>query len=516
MQKIIKQPWFYLLIIVSAVVLFFFRQLKYPAFNLIDDGYSLFIAHELHQDYSLDNWQENLVEKEVAKGRLRPGYYLYYYLVFLAGGEEPLMYWVAQAATLFGVLVLVYYFVKEATDNQKAAIVSALIALLFPSLIENFLRLGPAESRQILWLLLSMFFILKVLKRKTQVFWHSFLAVLFYFWALLTKETSILALPMLLLLPLANWLTSWKKIKKSPRFHQQLGLILTLGLGSAIFLLMLPVGQGYSGGLSFDLTAAKESLFYVRAAFPEFHWLLVAGGLLFVRRLIDNRKGIYLAKNEFLLPLIFFGLAAAYLLFPLFWEHQLERYYFLGDMFVLIFVASEVTYLYAEHLKKKLEHRSLLIVAGLLILITNFAFLPSQLNPSHLITRFHFNRQTWYEQYQYSYALVAYLQNQVKQNSKIFMSFNDYEVIYEVGLYASRFSEREIVVFNENQKASDNFGLPYLYSENVLEGFRNTDEQAILIKRGEPEESSVVLWPADDILRDSNQVWSIVEKDIKE
>jgi hypothetical protein len=510
MPKIVQTNWFALGVLAIAVVLFFFRQFQYPAFNLIDDGYSLLVTHELKANYSIQNWQKTLIDQELAKGRLRPGYYLYYFVVSQIGGDQPMTYWLFQAASLFGLLALIYYFLRAETKNQQLSLAASLAPLVFPSLLENFYRLGPAESRQLLWLLLSALFLVRTLKNQPPKIYTSVLTLLFYLLALFTKETSLLALPAFLALILVNWLVEWKKLKHSPAIHHQLALSLTLLLATCVFLFLIPSGQGYSSGLSFDFNAAKANLFYVRAAFPEFHWLLVTGALVFVRRLIENREKLNVVGKTFILSTFFLILSVVYLFFPLFWQHQLERYYLLGQVFAWIFFIIEAHFLYQEYLTKKLKIRSLIFSGLLLVLISSVIFLPSKLSLKNLAIRFHINRQVWYEQYQYSYALITYLQNNVQPGTSLYVAFNDYEVIYEIGLFASYFFEKEILLLSENNEVVQNFGGIYQLTSSSTHDFAQSQTPSLLIIKINPPENSMPLWPSDDSLRDKSQVWSIV------
>jgi len=287
MSKTTLKSLFVLLILVVFAGVYFRKQLQQPTFNLIDDGYSLLVSQQLSESYSLENWRQTLVSSELAKGRLRPGYYLYYFGVYLFSQDSPINFWLAQAGSLTLLLFLVWLFFKAAGFNHWFALIVTIPVFFFPALSDNFLRLGPAESRQLLWLLTSFYWLWKVGEMKRFQFFGYAGAVIFYCLALTTKETTLIALPAFLYLLLIKQL-GWK-LKLNRAILQKVGASLTAVFLTTLFVMLIP-RSGYSGELTFNLAQAKNNLFAARVSFPEFYWLLCLGGLSFMIRMLDQKN----------------------------------------------------------------------------------------------------------------------------------------------------------------------------------------------------------------------------------
>ena len=503
-----------LVLVVFAVltVVYFRKQLQQPAFNLIDDGYSLSVSQQLHDEYSVENWRQTLVNQELEKGRLRPAYYLYYFVIFLFS-QSALAFWTAQAICLLVLIFLIYLFFNSAGLPWWLSVTAAIPLFLLPSLADNFLRLGPAESRQLLWLLIAFLALLVPSKKQFQLIQYV-TSIIFYLLALATKETTLIALPALLFL-----FTSRLKLQK--RFWQLANvkkLFLPGGvvLLSLLFVILIP-RSGYSSGLQFNVVEAKNNLFAARISFPEAYWVLALGAVSLIIRITDQKNIRFFFEPQFLFSQLLFLLAVPFLLVPLFWPYQLERYFLPGQLFAWMFLVIEMWFFW-QFFRSKPEHDGVkFLIAYLFVIfgITRFIFITSFLNSEKFISRLIESKKLWYEQYQYSDVLIRYLENSIRPNEKIFVTHNDYEVIYEIGLYASQFKRREIQVWSENQQAAFAFGTSHQYTENAAQSFTQTTPPTVLIGRGENMNeypSAQALLPFDSSLRDDKQTWFIVVK----
>src|SRR5690349_16308248 len=99
------------LIIFFAAFLYVWPFLKYPAFNVIDDGASIRVSRDLLNDAqagTFARWPSLLIETQ--EGRLRPVYHLFFLLIYALFGARPLFFWLGQASLLGVTLVLMYLF----------------------------------------------------------------------------------------------------------------------------------------------------------------------------------------------------------------------------------------------------------------------------------------------------------------------------------------------------------------------------------------------------------------------
>lgn len=504
-------------VVISLLSLLYFRkQLLNPAFNLIDDGYTQYISQELNRDVSLKNWRQTLIDRELEKGRLRPGYYLYYYGVSLFSQDNPEGFWAAQTVSLMAILFVMYWFFRKAEIPYWLSLLFIMPVFLLPSISENFLRLGPAEPRQLLWLMLSAYFLWATFQNKKQHLFSYLLSILFFALALTTKETTLIALPAFLYELAASQLQSGKtfSIKSFSKTH--LLLALAMLIGTVAFAAVLPM-SGYSSELSLSLAQAKANLFSLRVSFPEPHWVLALGTISLGLRAIYQKNLKFIFKKEFSLSLFFLLLALPFMTLPLFWPYQLERYYLPGQFFTWIFFITE-GWLIFQLLRKKTEDAGVRIVILFFILaaaVTSIVFLPGLLNPENLISRLIESKKNWYEQYQYSDALITYLKNEVPENTKLVVTHNDYEVIYEIGLYASQMLTKNVKVYSENTDATQAFGEPHAYTEDAAALFTGLESPAVLIGRGTATEiypSAQVLYPEDSQLANKDLSWFVVIK----
>lgn len=506
-------------VFISVFTLVYFRkQLQHPAFNLIDDGYTLFINHQLKSDYSLKSWRQTLVERELSKGRLRPGYYLYYYAVSLFAQENPQGYWLAQVTCLAVILAFVFWFLRKSEVPDWLAFLITTSVFLFPSLSDNFLRLGPAEPRQILWLLASVFFLWHALNSKKQILIHYIASAFFYFLALTTKETTLLALPALVYLFFAHKLQAKQSGNDKASFARGLIFILVLALGAIGFVVLLP-RSGYSSELSFNFARFKENLFAARISFPEHYWFLSLGMLSLVLRSLYQKNLNFIFKRQFLFSIFFLLLALPFLILPLFWPYQLERYLLPGQLFAWLFVGVEFVN-FLRFLREKSEDTGVKVLLGYLLVsigITSVIFLPAFLNPEKMFARLLESKRNWYEQYQYSYALIQYLKDTIAPNTTLVVTHNDYEVIYEIGLYASQMQTKNIEIYSENKDAANAgkaLGRPYYLTADARNLFKGLKSPAVLVGRGNAvvQPGVTILFPHDTSLTDAIQLWNVVIK----
>ena len=82
-----------------------------------------------------------------------------------------------------------------------------------------------------------------------------------------------------------------------------------------------------------------------------------------------------------------------------------------------------------------------------------------------------------FDVHQVSYALIRYLITEVPPGSKVFVRGDDYEVIFEVGLYASRLQQQPITLYTSNIHLIEDLqkDYPYLqYMPDTVSGFASS------------------------------------------
>lgn len=92
-----------------------------------------------------------------------------------------------------------------------------------------------------------------------------------------------------------------------------------------------------------------------------------------------------------------------------------------------------------------------------------------------------------FDTHQVSYALIRRLLAQTAPGSNVFVSSADYEIIFEIGLYASQFKHRPVTVYTNNQQLIADVGqdFPYLqYVADPITAFSgNTEPRLLLIRK---------------------------------
>ena len=85
-------------------------------------------------------------------------------------------------------------------------------------------------------------------------------------------------------------------------------------------------------------------------------------------------------------------------------------------------------------------------------------------------------KRLWYSDYQNSYSIINYLLS--TKTDTLFLLVDDYEVVYELGLFANKadFKRNKVKILSPNEQISikDN---NFYFSENVREEFLNNQNQ---------------------------------------
>ncbi len=322
-QSLLKRFWWLGIVIITGIV-FLSPFLRYPAFNVIDDGASLRVSRDLLADIShgFGQWPNLLIEKQ--DGRFRPLYLLSFFFVYAVFGAQPFAFWFVQAFLLSGTLFLMGLFLYVVTKNRWISVLSPLSVLLFSSTADNFYRLGTAEPKQMLaWLLFVLWCWWWREKGLTVKVFFAGLAVLWT--GLLTKETSISFVAVFW----ALWV--WQILFAKKRSLADAALGLTLGLLSSSFIFLLPTKSGYNSGFHFDVHSMMRRFLFSRGENAVLYLSLFlawfSGIVRFVwewwstKKFPDEKKYVWQW---------FFALQAILLLVVgiLPWQYMLTRYFY--------------------------------------------------------------------------------------------------------------------------------------------------------------------------------------------
>jgi len=183
--------------LVFLIIPFFFSFiylkpfLQYPAFNVIDDGASIWLSKEVVKNISnfkIQNLSELLVERN--EGRLRPLYHLYSVTIYAFFGASPTAFWIAQTILLSLTITLMSYFLFRTTKNLFLSMISPLALFLFIPTADNFYRLGTAEPKQVLFWLIFLLFCTQ-LENSVWTVKKMFVGFILLWACFLTKETSL-------------------------------------------------------------------------------------------------------------------------------------------------------------------------------------------------------------------------------------------------------------------------------------------------------------------------------------
>lgn len=227
--------WLIPLILVSILMA---PRLISPNFGLLDDGNLIRASRSITAG--------NFELRDLGSGRYRPAYWLHWALIYFLGGENPFWFFVGNAIelglTLGGIIVLIRL---QGCRNRQAWI-SSLIFLFAGPVIENYYTLSKGEADQVLWLVLSLILItlLPRMKRRYQTALAIVGSAIFVFMAAISKETTVVMLPISL-----GWcVLEWIRVKKGGDkrgLQARMSYFLLTAIILGVFLLLRARAVGY-------------------------------------------------------------------------------------------------------------------------------------------------------------------------------------------------------------------------------------------------------------------------------
>ena len=273
MNKIIKK--YYILIIflffLAVSSIYFWPFLRNPAFNLIDDGMSLQVSKKIISgDFS------NFIE--INSGRVRPLYWIYFSLIYIVSGINPLGFWIGQTIVVSATLFSLWYLLTSnvSIKSWKIHLIVLVLPIIFfiPAVSENLYRLGTAEVRQLLFIILFLIWMKKSVERNIPN-WPGFLLFLL---ALLTKETSIFLAPLLIIFYLPYIVKEYLTKSKIKKHKEKICFLIFFGFFTLIyysFLSTIKDSSSYASGFGLDLSQLKLNFLISRLEMNEIYYLLL-------------------------------------------------------------------------------------------------------------------------------------------------------------------------------------------------------------------------------------------------
>jgi hypothetical protein len=179
-------------------------RLASAQFGLLDDGVTLLVARHLLAEPT------SLLTQEATSGRLRPTYWLFYTLYYVLWGSSPTGYFVMQWLVLCLTSLAITSIIATITRDYIAAPIGGLLYATSGPVWESYYTLSKPEPPLVLWLALSQLCLfMAMFSQKRRLRWVQLtLSIFFLAAAYLTKETTVVMLPISIALLILVWLAT--------------------------------------------------------------------------------------------------------------------------------------------------------------------------------------------------------------------------------------------------------------------------------------------------------------------
>ncbi|MCL4559680.1 MAG: hypothetical protein M1281_03570 [Chloroflexi bacterium] len=177
-------------LIVLVCVVIMLPRLASPQFGLFDDGTTIETARQiLHGGWNMSF--------DIATGRFRPVYWLYYALIYGIAGANPLAFFLGNTLLLILTPLAAVWLVRSWGGSPRQALFTGLLFAISGPVIENYYTLSKAEPLQLL-LVLAGLIVLRPLSRVSNLLQRSARvlgATLLFLSAMTSKETALVLVP---------------------------------------------------------------------------------------------------------------------------------------------------------------------------------------------------------------------------------------------------------------------------------------------------------------------------------
>lgn len=411
-----------LVILLTVSVLFLLPQLQVP-WMLIDDGEDLRIVRELNESFSKFDFG-HLFRFEAHNGRFRPVYWLFHWLTISILGHNAYLHHLGHLFLYLLITLLFYLLVNHLSRSSMAAFFSGLFFLVWGPGAENLYRLGTAEPQLVLYLLLTLFFLVR-----GNLILSLFTLPLVY----LSKEsgTILVIISFFIVLITLFWKTKEKIMLSSKRAAIYLFANIFLAIFVRWLMFHFNVAGGYSSSYIFSLNQITNgTLQYLKMIYTNYGALfLICLVMLFykiLRLLFGRRNKNHVLKWEIIFVFWFF----IFVLFQSPWVFIMGRYLppaLLGLCYVL---GVEFVNLYKFSQKQIKTTRWGSIIFLLLALLFLRAVVPGGKQIFAMYRKVSLSEST-------NTKAISFLAQSTPSNGRIFYNFSDgaVEFLYEMGVH---------------------------------------------------------------------------------
>ena len=401
-DSIIKKPvfWVILLILVTSIV--FIPALKMK-FWWVDDGWNIMMAQKIiNSIVHVDLGGLSIIFDE-SNGRFRVMYWIYQTFEYLIGGTNPTLHFFVHYLVILFSAFIIFRIVILITKSNLSAFASSVLFILSRINTENLYRLGPQEPILCLFLILSIYFLVKS---------KLFLSILFLLLSILTKENGFVLWIPVFCFYLGKRIL-FKKRDLTLEKYCLWGFIFSIPFVLNTFLR----NGGYSSNYILNVNQIASNfgshILSIKTGFSPFFTIFSATYLI---RLIISFRNLRYKKLR--LGLIYQGMFM--LLFLLFvavqspWVFVLDRYLMPATVGLVIFIGLEISGIREMLLMQKVRRVSLL--AGIFVA---FLFIFITLNTIQIYNY----GEGFVHNTRFIQSLYSNLANEVPQNGKVLLNF---------------------------------------------------------------------------------------------
>ena len=174
---------------VGLAALIMIPRLLSAEFGLFDDGETLRVAEDIQ------NGDWSVLAKEAARGRFRPVYWIQYAHIYALVGVQPTWFFLWNTLLFMAITALTIHIVRRIGGGVVQAAATGLLLVLAGPLVENIYTLSKPELLQILLILAAVTPFTRIIRGRRNRVLAAIWATLFIFVATLTKETSVIMVP---------------------------------------------------------------------------------------------------------------------------------------------------------------------------------------------------------------------------------------------------------------------------------------------------------------------------------
>jgi hypothetical protein len=302
-------------------VLIMIPRLLSPQFGVMDDGLIYVEVQKILQgDFSMDY--------DIQAGRFRPLYWLYFTLIYLIAGPNPIWFFIGHLLILLILLIEIRALMKHYQARDWQILLTSLVFLFTIPIIENFYTLSKGDPLSLVFILASLvcFEKIKGTDQKTVRWIFALLAFLNGLFAIWAKETAYIMAPIS-----AGWaayIIFLQRKNFSQRKRQSyLIYFASMSASMAAFFLLRSV---------FGAPAVTDGSFTVRYSFT-------VGSLL---ERIPRWVTLYASYYHYLVP--FVAMAAIILLLKRDIDPEQKLYFFQWGLWLLAWVGALLPWEYAR------------------------------------------------------------------------------------------------------------------------------------------------------------------------